>query len=128
MDGRMEELMGGWMDGQTDKDTGRIVGWRSENNDSMTHKKGAERGGLDRHGGVGEKLHPVEGQAQHESPQEQGGAGAQGPGGVVVLPMAVALVGPVAVLTETALHLGSGVGVVALLAECLVGTRLHHRV
>lgn len=40
--------------------------------------------------------------------------------------MAVTPVGPVAVVSKTTLHLGSGAAAVSLVAEGLVSARLHH--
>lgn len=71
----------------------------------------------------------TEGHAHEQGRDQQDGTGGQSPCSiVVVVPVAVALVGPVTVVTETTLHLGSGAAAVSFVAETLVRARLHHRV
>lgn len=70
-----------------------------------------------------------DGPSQHEGPEQQDGAGGGGPRAVaVVAPVALAPVGAVAVVGETALHLGPGAAAVSLVAEVLVRAGLHHGV
>lgn len=74
-------------------------------------------------------LQMADGHAQQQGSDQHDGAGGQGACTVVVVvPMAVAPVGPVAVVPKTTLHLGSGVAAVSLVAESLVSARLHHSV
>lgn len=67
-------------------------------------------------------------------PQQQGSdqhnrAGGQGPCAVaVVIPVAVAPVGPVAVVSKTTLHFGSRAAAACLVTEGLVRAGLHHGV
>ena len=77
------------------------------------------------------RSHLTEGHAQQQGSDQQDWTGGQGPYAavvVVVVPVAVALVGPVTVVAETAFHLGPGVAAVGLVAETLVRARLHHGV
>lgn len=77
------------------------------------------------------RSHLTEGHAQQQGRDQQDRTGGQGPYAavvVVVVPVAVALVGPVTVVAETAFHLGPGVAAVGLVAETLVRARLHHGV
>lgn len=61
----------------------------------------------------------TEGHPQQQGGRQQDGAGGQGPGAVVV-PVAAALVGPIAVVSGAALHLGPGRGAIGLFTEALV--------
>lgn len=47
---------------------------------------------------------------------------------MAVIPVAVAPVGPVTVVTEAAFHLGPRAAAVSFVAESLVRARLHHSV
>lgn len=73
------------------------------------------------------RLELTKGHAQQQHCDQQDWAGGHSPCAVVVV-MTVTLVGPVAVVSEATLHLGSGVSAVSLLAERLVRARLHHGV
>lgn len=67
----------------------------------------------------------TEGYTQQQGRDQQDGAGDHSP---CMVPMAVAPVGPITVVTKATLHLGSGVAVASLVAESLVCARLHHGV
>lgn len=91
-----------------------------------------------RSGGGGESLAGEEngwgseltgGHPQQQGPDQYNWAGGQGPCTVaVVIPMAVAPVGPVAVVAKTTLHFGSRAAATRLVTEGLVRARLHHGV
>lgn len=74
-------------------------------------------------------LQLTEGHTQQQGRDQHDRAGGQSPCAVVVVvPVAVALVGPVTVVTKTTFHLGSRVAAMSFLAESLVRARLHHGV
>lgn len=74
-------------------------------------------------------LQLIEGCAHQQGCDQQDRAGGQSPRTVtVVVPVAAAPVGPVAVITKTALHLGPGVASVGFVAEPFVGAGFHDSV
>lgn len=71
-------------------------------------------------------LQPTEGRAQQQGCDQQDGAGGQSPHTVVATRVAVAIVGPVAVVARTTLHLKAVIG--GLAAETTVRAELDHSV
>lgn len=72
-------------------------------------------------------LQLTDGHTQQQGRDQQDRAGGHSPCAVaMVIPMAVAPVGPITVVAKTAVHLCSGADAMSLVAESLVRARLHH--